>query len=58
MTGVVQNSAGNVQWVLQGTWDEYIECAKVVNQPDESSGGKPIFDTLAPKTIWKKNPPL
>lgn len=47
---------GNAQWVLQGTWDNKVEAARVINS--RSSKGKPILETSTPKVIWKKSPLL
>jgi len=58
VTGIVTDKTGNVRWVIQGTWDDHIECAKVVGQSGKNPNEKTVFETLPPKTIWKKNPPL
>jgi len=55
VTGVVTDKNGEVRWVVQGTWDDSVECAKVVGQ---SGQDKPVFETLPPKVIWKRNPLL
>jgi hypothetical protein len=60
VTGFVSDQSGTVRWVVQATWDEHAEIAKVISQSsaDRSSNGKPVFETLNPLMIWKRNPPL
>lgn len=58
VTGVVVNSRGEAEWVLNGTWDNKMEASRVVNRHGSSSKGKPILETSTPKIIWKKNPIL
>lgn len=68
MTGIVTDKHGDVKWIVQGTWDDYIEYAKVTHEKGKSSisggcsGGSnngakpPVIETTAPKRIWKNNP--
>jgi hypothetical protein len=58
VTGVVVNSKGYAEWVLQGTWDNKMEASKVINSHGSSAKGKPILETSTPRLIWKKNPIL
>uniref|UniRef100_A0A5S6QMY4 Oxysterol-binding protein n=1 Tax=Trichuris muris TaxID=70415 RepID=A0A5S6QMY4_TRIMR len=58
VTGVVTDKEGTVHWMLKGTWDAYMECAKVVGQSTKHSSDKSVFETLTPKLIWKSNRPL
>jgi hypothetical protein len=54
--GSVVASNGDLKWVLQGTWDTKVEAIKVHNRR-RSSKGKPVWDTSAPKLIWKRRLP-
>ncbi|XP_065322935.1 oxysterol-binding protein 1-like isoform X2 [Gordionus sp. m RMFG-2023] len=56
VTGVVTDSAGNAHWVLSGTWDSTIECAKVVDS-DTNNKGKPVLETLPSTMLWKVRTP-
>ncbi|XP_003376354.1 oxysterol-binding protein 2 [Trichinella spiralis] len=59
VTGVVTDKDGVVYWVLKGTWDDHMECAKVIGQSEKhSSTDKPVYETMPPKLLWKRNPPL
>ncbi|KFD65521.1 hypothetical protein M514_01429 [Trichuris suis] len=58
VTGVVTDKEGTVHWMLKGTWDDYMECAKVVGQTSKQNSDKHVFETLTPKLIWKCNRPL
>ena len=40
MTGVVSDSQGKAHYVLSGSWDEQMECAKIV-QSSPSSPSSP-----------------
>lgn len=53
VTGVIIDSEGTAKWVLQGTWDNKLEAAKVINKHG-SAKGKPILETATPKVIWKR----
>lgn len=56
MTGVIVNSDGDIKWVLNGTWDNKMEAAKVVNSSQKFVKGssKPVVETGTPKLIWKR----
>lgn len=56
VTGVVNNSEGVTKWILQGTWDEKIECAKVTNVK-ENVKGKTVYETEPTKLIWQRKYP-
>jgi hypothetical protein len=53
VTGVVVDKDGTPKWVLQGTWDNKVEAAKVINSHG-STKGKPILETATPKVLWKR----
>ncbi len=60
MTGVVTDAAGTVRYVVQGTWDEQMEYARVLreqpaNSQTDARTQKPVFETTQPRVIWKKN---
>ncbi|GAV03941.1 hypothetical protein RvY_14300-2 [Ramazzottius varieornatus] len=52
VTGAVTDSAGNVKYVLNGTWDDSIAVAKVLG---DNSSKKEVIETDAPTTLWKRN---
>jgi len=62
VTGIVTDKHGAVKWVVQGTWDDYIEYAKVAHETNSGTNnggtGKPVIETAPPKMIWKKNAAL
>ncbi len=53
VTGVVVDKDGTPKWVLQGTWDNKVEAAKVIKSHG-STKGKPILETATPKVLWKR----
>ncbi|XP_068102548.1 oxysterol-binding protein 2 isoform X1 [Hyperolius riggenbachi] len=60
VTGVVTDANGKAHYVLSGTWDEKMECAKIV-QSSQGNGSvegkqKTVYQTLPPKLLWKKYP--
>ncbi|XP_076854111.1 oxysterol-binding protein 2 isoform X1 [Brachyhypopomus gauderio] len=60
VTGVVSDSEGQAHYVLSGTWDERMESAKIVQSNRSGGNGegkqKTIYQTLAPRLLWKKYP--
>jgi len=56
VTGVIQDSAGHVRYVLSGTWDEKLEGAPVLNTI-ESSKGKVMYETGETKVLWQRRYP-
>jgi len=56
VTGVIQDSAGQVQYVLSGTWDDKLEGAPVLNTI-ESSKGKVMYETGETKVLWQRRYP-
>ncbi|XP_015917026.1 oxysterol-binding protein 1 isoform X2 [Parasteatoda tepidariorum] len=56
VTGVVTDKDGNAKFVLQGTWDNKMECARVLSTQG-SVKGKPLLETSTPKTIWRRQYP-
>jgi len=56
VTGVVTDSTGAARWVLQGTWDDKIEGAKVLNTI-ETGKGKTVYETGATKILWQRRMP-
>ncbi|XP_074869251.1 oxysterol-binding protein 2 isoform X2 [Carettochelys insculpta] len=60
VTGVVTDADGKAHYVMSGTWDESMECSKIVQSSHggASSEGKQktVYQTLAPKVLWKKYP--
>ncbi|XP_048199262.1 oxysterol-binding protein 2 isoform X2 [Perognathus longimembris pacificus] len=60
VTGVVSDSQGKAHYVLSGSWDEQMECAKVVHSsassPSSDGKQKTVYQTLPAKLLWKKYP--
>ncbi|KPP78171.1 oxysterol-binding protein 2-like [Scleropages formosus] len=60
VTGVVTDSEGQAHYILSGTWDDKIECSKIVQSSRGGSGSegkqKTVYQTLSPKLLWKKYP--
>ncbi len=49
------NKNDEIKWVLQGTWDNKMEAAKVINSsPKLSKGSKPMVETGTLKKIWQR----
>ncbi|XP_015786978.1 oxysterol-binding protein 1 [Tetranychus urticae] len=53
VTGSIIDAKGEPRWVIQGTWDNRIEAARVHNKR-RSSKGKPIWETSSPKLVWQR----
>nr|XP_036849269.1 oxysterol-binding protein 2 isoform X1 [Manis javanica] len=60
VTGVVSDSQGKAHYVLSGSWDEQMECAKIVqsgpSSPSSDGRQKTVYQTLPAKLLWKKYP--
>ncbi|XP_074700280.1 oxysterol-binding protein 2 isoform X1 [Strix aluco] len=60
VTGVVSDAAGKAHYVMSGTWDEKMECSKIVQSSHGSTSTegkqKTVYQTLSPKVLWKKYP--
>ncbi|XP_053135595.1 oxysterol-binding protein 2 isoform X8 [Hemicordylus capensis] len=61
VAGVVLDADGKAHYVLSGTWDEKMECSKIVHSSRSSTSSegklqKTVYQTLAPKVLWKKYP--
>ncbi|XP_051021130.1 oxysterol-binding protein 2 isoform X2 [Acomys russatus] len=57
VTGVVSDSQGKAHYVLSGSWDEQMECSKVVHSSPSSDGKqKTVYQTLPAKLLWRKYP--
>ncbi|XP_048369877.1 oxysterol-binding protein 2 [Sphaerodactylus townsendi] len=61
VTGVVMDAEGKAHYVMSGTWDEKMECSKIVQSSLGSSSvegklPKTVYQTLSPRTLWKKYP--
>uniref|UniRef100_A0A0M3IM38 Oxysterol-binding protein n=1 Tax=Ascaris lumbricoides TaxID=6252 RepID=A0A0M3IM38_ASCLU len=50
VTGLVKDSKGKVQWIIQGTWDRSLDMLKVIKDSD-NKGEKSIFETGPPRRI-------
>ncbi|XP_074062456.1 oxysterol-binding protein 2 isoform X1 [Macrotis lagotis] len=60
VTGVVTDSKEKAHYVLSGSWDEKMECAKIIQSSHSSSSTegkqKMVYQTLPAKLLWKKYP--
>ncbi|XP_042523586.1 oxysterol-binding protein 2 isoform X3 [Dipodomys spectabilis] len=60
VTGVVSDSQGQAHYVLSGSWDEQMECSKIVHSspssPSSDGKQKTVYQTLPAKLLWKKYP--
>ncbi|XP_036617635.1 oxysterol-binding protein 2 [Trichosurus vulpecula] len=60
VTGVVTDSKEKAHYVLSGSWDEKMECAKIVqsshSSPSTEGKQKMVYQTLPAKLLWKKYP--
>lgn len=60
VTGVVEDRGGTGHYILSGTWDDKMECSKVVDSSEGCGGSegkqKTVYQTLQPKLLWKKYP--
>nr|XP_044988500.1 oxysterol-binding protein 2 isoform X2 [Jaculus jaculus] len=60
VTGVVSDSHGKAHYVLSGSWDEQMECSKIVHSspssPSSDGKHKTVYQTLPGKLLWKKYP--
>ncbi|XP_019498680.1 PREDICTED: oxysterol-binding protein 2 isoform X2 [Hipposideros armiger] len=60
VTGVVSDGQGKAHYVLSGSWDEQMECAKIVqsspSSPSLDGKQKTVYQTLPAKLLWKKYP--
>ncbi|TTR84632.1 Oxysterol-binding protein 1 [Bagarius yarrelli] len=63
VTGVVTDKDGKAHYVLSGTWDEKMECSRVMQSSRGGENGtegrqKTVYQTLKARELWKKNPLL
>ncbi|XP_058642379.1 oxysterol-binding protein 1 isoform X7 [Onychostoma macrolepis] len=61
VTGVVTDKDGKAHYVLSGTWDEKMECSRVMQSTRGGENGadgrqKTVYQTLKAKELWKKTP--
>ncbi|XP_051561611.1 oxysterol-binding protein 1-like isoform X5 [Myxocyprinus asiaticus] len=61
VTGVVTDKDGKAHYVLSGTWDEKMECSRVMQSSRGGENGaegrqKTVYQTLKPKELWRKTP--
>lgn len=57
VTGVVSDGQGKAHYVLSGSWDEQMECSKIVHSSPSSDGKqKTVYQTLPAKLLWRKYP--
>lgn len=60
VTGVVSDADGKAHYVMSGTWDEKMECSKIIHSSHGSTSTegkqKTVYQTLSPKVLWRKYP--
>ncbi|XP_069475236.1 oxysterol-binding protein 2 isoform X2 [Ambystoma mexicanum] len=62
VSGVVEDVDGKAHFVLSGSWDEKMECARIVDSSnsiaitDEKEKQKTVYQTLPPTLLWQKYP--
>ncbi|XP_049328227.1 oxysterol-binding protein 1 isoform X4 [Astyanax mexicanus] len=61
VTGVVTDKDGKAYYVLSGTWDEKMECSRVMQSSRGGENGtegrqKTVYQTLKARELWRKNP--
>ncbi|XP_016157599.1 PREDICTED: LOW QUALITY PROTEIN: oxysterol-binding protein 2, partial [Ficedula albicollis] len=60
VTGVVSDAEGKAHYVMSGTWDEKMECSKIIHSSHGSTSTegkqKTVYQTLSPKVLWRKYP--
>ncbi|XP_058240358.1 oxysterol-binding protein 1-like isoform X1 [Hemibagrus wyckioides] len=61
VTGVVTDKDGKAHYVLSGTWDEKMECSRVMQSSRGGENGtegrqKTVYQTLKARELWKKTP--
>nr|XP_026653113.1 oxysterol-binding protein 2 [Zonotrichia albicollis] len=60
VTGVVSDADGKAHYVMSGTWDEKMECSKILHSSHGSTSTegkqKTVYQTLSPKVLWRKYP--
>ncbi|XP_051994194.1 oxysterol-binding protein 1-like isoform X2 [Xyrauchen texanus] len=61
VTGVVTDKDGKAHYVLSGTWDEKMECSRVMQSSRGGENGaegrqKTVYQTLKAKELWRKTP--
>ncbi|KAJ7427043.1 Oxysterol-binding protein 2 [Willisornis vidua] len=60
VTGVVSDADGKAHYVMSGTWDEKMECSKILHSSHGSTSmegkQKTVYQTLSPKVLWRKYP--
>jgi len=56
VSGVITDATGKARWIVQGTWDDKMEGAKVLKTV-ESSRGKVIYETGEPIVMWQRRYP-
>ncbi|XP_060641311.1 oxysterol-binding protein 2 isoform X1 [Anolis sagrei] len=59
VSGVVSDAEGQALYVMSGTWDEKMECSKIVHSSHGSTSSegklsKTVYQTLSPKVLWKR----
>uniref|UniRef100_A0AAR2KLC0 Oxysterol-binding protein n=1 Tax=Pygocentrus nattereri TaxID=42514 RepID=A0AAR2KLC0_PYGNA len=61
VTGVVTDKDGKAHYVLSGTWDEKMECSRVMQSSRGGENGmegrqKTVYQTLKARELWRKTP--
>ncbi|XP_028911070.1 oxysterol-binding protein 2 isoform X2 [Ornithorhynchus anatinus] len=60
VSGVVADGSGKAHYVMSGSWDEKMECSKIVHSSQSRTNvegkQKTVYQTLPAKVLWKKYP--
>nr|XP_002131192.1 oxysterol-binding protein 1 [Ciona intestinalis] len=55
VSGVVVDAKGLAHYVVSGTWDAQMDCAKIVTV-NNANKSKPLYKTLPSKKLWQTHP--
>ncbi|KAG9354015.1 hypothetical protein JZ751_012139, partial [Albula glossodonta] len=56
VSGVVMNSENVACFILSGTWDDKIDCTKIIGSSRAIGGQKTLYKTESPWQLWRKYP--
>ena len=54
VSGVIMDKNDKAHYVMSGTWDSHMDCAKI-DSVNDTNRSKPLYKTLQPKQLWHKN---
>ncbi|KAI1904956.1 hypothetical protein AGOR_G00011010 [Albula goreensis] len=56
VSGVVMDSENVACFILSGTWDDKIDCTKIIGSSQAIGGQKTLYKTESPWQLWRKYP--